>query len=84
MPILPLDSSLTPLIFVHSIINHVKWLIVFTKLCLSANLVYNPSLFKNDKLRMQAFKKKDPYIKSSRFEIIKPTFNGLFFNLNFV
>ena len=33
---------------------------------------------------MQAFKKKDPYIKSSRFEIIKPTFNGLFFNLNFV
>ena len=27
---------------------------------------------------MQAFKKKDPYIKSSRFEIIKPTFNGLF------
>ena len=25
---------------------------------------------------MQAFKKKDPYIKSTRYEVIKPTFNG--------
>ena len=25
---------------------------------------------------MQAFKKKDPYIKSTRFEVVKPTFNG--------
>ena len=28
------------------------------------------------KFRMQAFKKKDPYIKSTRYEIVKPTFNG--------
>ena len=26
--------------------------------------------------RMQAFKKKDPYIQSTRHEIVKPTFNG--------
>ena len=25
---------------------------------------------------MQAFKKKDPYIKSTRYEVVKPTFNG--------
>ena len=27
-------------------------------------------------LRMQAFKKKDPYITSTRLEVVKPTFNG--------
>ena len=31
---------------------------------------------------MQAFKKKDPYIKSTRYEIVKPTFNGKFSNRN--
>ena len=33
------------------------------------------------KFRMQAFKKKDPYIKSTRYEIVKPTFNGKSWNL---
>ena len=29
-----------------------------------------------DQFRMQAFKKKDPYVQSTRQEIVKPTFNG--------
>ena len=33
---------------------------------------------------MQAFKKKDPYIKSTRYEVVKPTFNGNLQLLNLI